>query len=78
MNSKSDPVPHYFTDNSGTFAIYKLPATGLDLGIPLAGYYMAVRPESGISRGIIPDITLSPSREGLLSGRDPADVLFAR
>lgn len=68
----------YQGDNSGTFAIYKLPATGLDLGIPLAGYYMAVKPESGISRGIIPDITLSPSRQDLLSGRDPADVLFAR
>ncbi|MGG7664322.1 S41 family peptidase [Dyadobacter sp. BHUBP1] len=68
----------YQGDNSGTFAIYKLPATGLDLGIPLAGYYMAVRPESGISRGIIPDITLSPSREGLLSGRDPADALLAK
>lgn len=68
----------YQGDNSGTFAIYKLPATGLDLGIPLAGYYMAVKPESGISRGIIPDITLSPSRQDLLSGHDPADVLFAR
>lgn len=68
----------YQGDNSGTFAIYKLPATGLDVGIPLAGYYMAVKPESGIPRGIIPDVVVRPSREDLLSGRDPADALLAK
>jgi hypothetical protein len=68
----------YQGDNSGTFAIYKLLATGLDLGIPLAGYYMAVKPESGTPRGIMPDIIVKPSRADLLSGRDPADVLLAR
>ncbi|MBO9611208.1 MAG: hypothetical protein J7619_00865 [Dyadobacter sp.] len=67
----------YQGDNSGTFAIYKLPATGLDLGIPLAGYYMAVKPESGVSRGVMPDIVVRPSRQDLLSGRDPADALPA-
>lgn len=68
----------YQGDNSGTFAIYKLPATGLDLGIPLAGYYMAVKPESGAPRGIMPDVTVRPSREDLLSGRDPADALLTK
>ncbi|TLV03503.1 S41 family peptidase [Dyadobacter luticola] len=66
----------YQGDNSGTFAIYKLPATGLDLGIPLAGYYMAAKSETGVHRGIMPDVVIRPSREDLLSGKDPAGQLL--
>lgn len=61
----------YEGDNSGTFVIYKLAGTGLDLGIPLAGYYSAVKPVPSPGRGILPDITVRPGREDLLSGRDP-------
>ncbi|WP_426295611.1 S41 family peptidase [Dyadobacter endophyticus] len=68
----------YQGDNSGTFAIYKLPSTGLDLGIPLGGYYSAVKPEPTPGRGILPDVTIKPSREDLLTGTDPANAFLVR
>nr|WP_295922419.1 S41 family peptidase [uncultured Dyadobacter sp.] len=61
----------YEGDNSGTFAIYKLPETGLDLGIPLGGYYSAVKTGAGAGRGIMPDVECMPSKSDLLAGDDP-------
>ncbi|WAC15291.1 S41 family peptidase [Dyadobacter pollutisoli] len=62
----------YEGDNSGTFVIFKLPATSLDLGVPVGGYYMAVKPGQEPGRGIIPDIKVLPTRQDLLENRDPA------
>lgn len=62
----------YEGDNSGTFAIYKLPETGLDLGIPLGGYYSAVKAAAEAGRGIMPDLECLPSRNDLLEKTDPA------
>jgi C-terminal processing protease CtpA/Prc len=66
----------YEGDNSGTFVIFKLPVTGLDLGVPVGGYYMAVKPAQEPGRGIIPDITILPTRQDLLQNRDPAIPLI--
>jgi len=60
----------YEGDNSGTFVIFKLPATGIDVGIPVAGYYSAVKPETESGRGIIPDIEIKPTAADLLNNRD--------
>jgi len=62
----------YEGNNSGTFAIYKLPATGIDLGVPVAAYYSAVVPPEKSGRGIIPDIVVSPTKSDLLNSRDSA------
>ncbi|SDG90452.1 Peptidase family S41 [Dyadobacter soli] len=64
----------YQGNSSGTFAIYKLPATGLDLGIPLAGYYPAIGTEPEKGRGVLPDVATRPSRQDLLSNQDPDTV----
>lgn len=61
----------YEGDNSGTFAIYKLPETGLDLGIPLGGYYSAVKGAARAGRGIMPDLECMPSQTDLLESADP-------
>ncbi|MEO6285489.1 MAG: S41 family peptidase [Dyadobacter sp.] len=68
----------YEGDNSGTFVIFKLPATGLDLGVPVGGYYMAVKPAEKPGRGIIPDMTILPTRQDLLENRDPAIPLILK
>lgn len=61
----------YEGDNSGTFVIFKLPATSLDLGIPVGGYYSAVKPAQQPARGIMPDFQVNFSREDLLQNLDP-------
>jgi hypothetical protein len=61
----------YQGNNSGTFVIFKLPVTKLDLGIPVAGYYNAVKPESELGRGILPNFSVLPDRKDLLENRDP-------
>jgi hypothetical protein len=60
----------YSGDNSGTFIIFKLPASSFDLGIPVAAYYSAVKPARTPARGIMPDFEVLPSPADLLSGRD--------
>lgn len=60
----------YEGNNSGTFAIYKLPVTGIDLGVPVAAYYSAVKMPAKSGRGIMPDLFVSPSRSDLLHKSD--------
>lgn len=67
----------YQGNSSGVFAIYKLPSSGLDLGIPLAGYYTVLKPGSASGRGVLPHVTSRPSRQDLLSGKDPIDTVLA-
>ena len=68
----------YQGNSSGTFVIYKLPFTGLDLGIPLAGYYTSAKPDAVPGRGILPDVVTQHSREDLLLVTDPVNALLAR
>ena len=60
----------YSGDNSGAFVIVKLPASGIDVGIPIAGYYSAVKDDAQFSRGILPDTEVKPTASDLLENRD--------
>jgi hypothetical protein len=60
----------YQGNNSGTFVIFKMPTTKLDLGIPVAAYYSAVKPETEIGRGVMPDKEILPRRSDLLENQD--------
>jgi C-terminal processing protease CtpA/Prc len=62
----------YYGDNSGVFAMVKLPHSGLELGIPLVAYYSAVQGYPYPDRGIIPDYTVVPTVEEVLKGHDRA------
>ncbi|WP_254562028.1 S41 family peptidase [Dyadobacter diqingensis] len=60
----------YTGDNSGAFLIFKLPASSIDLGIPVAAYYAAVKSQKEIGRGILPDLVVKPTASDLLNNRD--------
>jgi len=60
----------YAGDNSGTFIIFKLPASKFDVGLPVAAYYSAVKPAQLPARGIIPDVQVLPTTADLLHGED--------
>ncbi len=59
----------YYGNTSGSTASVTLPKTGLQLRVPLILYTLAVDgyPKD---RGIVPDISVTPSIEDLLAGRD--------
>lgn len=58
-----------YVNNSGVFAIVTLPNTKLQLGIPLASFYMNTNPVGG--RGVVPDYTVQPTIQDLLQKKDP-------
>ena len=59
-----------FTGNtSGATAQIELPHSKIRIGVPLIGYYMAVETKEP-DRGIFPDVTVAPTIEDLLAGRD--------
>jgi C-terminal processing protease CtpA/Prc len=58
-------------NNSGAFAIVKLPNTQFTLGIPLLAYYMHLKTKESIDRGILPDHHIQPSVNDLLQKKDP-------
>jgi hypothetical protein len=58
-------------NNSGAFAIVKLPNTHLTLGIPLLGYYMHLETKKSLDRGILPDHYVQPTINDLLENKDP-------
>lgn len=60
----------YAGNNSGTFIIFKLPASKFDVGLPVAAYYSAVKPAQIPARGIIPDVQVLPTTTDLLHGED--------
>lgn len=59
----------YYGNTSGSTAAVTLPKTGLQLRIPLILYTLAVEGYPKDS-GIVPDISVAPSLEDLLAGRD--------
>jgi C-terminal processing protease CtpA/Prc len=58
-----------YVNNSGVFAILTLPASKLQLGIPLGSFYMNTKPVGG--RGVLPDYTIQPTIQDLLKKKDP-------
>ncbi len=62
----------YYGDNSGTFAVVRLPHSNLELGIPLLAYYSAVQGYPYPDRGILPDHTVVPTIDEILRGHDRA------
>ncbi|MCE6992200.1 S41 family peptidase [Dyadobacter sp. CY323] len=60
----------YSGDNSGTFVIFKLPASKFDVGLPVAAYYSAVKPPQTPARGIMPDVQVLPTASDLLNEED--------
>lgn len=58
-------------DNSGAFAIVKLPNTKIGLAVPLLGYYMHLSPKHATARGGVPvDHTVRPTITDVLKNRD--------
>lgn len=60
----------YYGDNSGTFAIVTLPNSRLNIGIPLVGYYMAVKDYPWPAHGVIPEVRVNPTVEDIITGND--------
>lgn len=50
----------YEGNNSGTFAFVNLPHSKLTLAIPLLAYYLDVKAENPMDRGILPDYPIEP------------------
>jgi hypothetical protein len=58
-------------DNSGAFAIVKLPNTKIALAVPLLGYYMHLSPQNANARGGVPvDHTIRATISDVLKNRD--------
>jgi hypothetical protein len=54
--------------NGGAFFFLKLPQTGLEIDLPLIGYFPpGPRPDSGI----VPDIAVTATQRDIATGRDP-------
>ncbi|GAA4453132.1 S41 family peptidase [Nibrella saemangeumensis] len=61
----------YKVNSSGVFTIVQLPHSKLDLGIPMFGFHMAgVDRYPHDDRGIIPDHTVVPTIDDIISGHD--------
>jgi hypothetical protein len=60
----------YYGDNSGTFAIVTLPHSRINIGIPLVGYYMAVKDYPYPDHGVIPDLKVNPTAEDVINEND--------
>jgi hypothetical protein len=60
----------YYGNTSGSFVRVTLPNSGIQIGVPLVLYTMAVDgyPKD---RGIVPDFPITPTIEDFLAGRDP-------
>ncbi|HSB94711.1 MAG TPA: S41 family peptidase [Flavitalea sp.] len=58
-------------NNSGGFAMIKLPNTHLGLDIPLLGYYMYLQQQHEQARGILPEHTVNISVNDILQRTDP-------
>jgi Peptidase family S41 len=60
----------YYGNTSGFMVMATLPGTGIRVRVPLVLYTMAVDgyPKD---RGIVPDVSVTPTIEDLLAGRDP-------
>lgn len=57
-------------DSSGGFALVRLPNTKLKLDIPLLGYYMHLDEKNKINRGVLPDYSVLPTINEILSNKD--------
>jgi hypothetical protein len=62
----------YYGDNSGTFAVVRLPHSNLELGIPLLAYYSAVQGYPHPDRGVPPHHPVVPTIDEILRGHDRA------
>lgn len=61
----------YKVNSSGVFTVVQLPNTKLELGVPMFGFHMANTDRyPHYDRGIIPDYTVLPTIEDVLSGND--------
>ncbi|GAA4417419.1 S41 family peptidase [Nibrella viscosa] len=61
----------YTVNSSGVFTIVQLPHAKLDLGVPMFGFHMAGADRYPYhDRGIIPDHTVVPTIDDVLSGHD--------
>jgi len=58
-------------NNSGGFAMIKLPNTHLGLDIPLLGYYMYLQQQHEQARGILPEHPVNISVSDILQRKDP-------
>ncbi|WP_128545848.1 S41 family peptidase [Larkinella soli] len=62
----------YEGNTSGIFTITQLPHSKIDLGIGMFGFHMANLPAEGPKdRGILPDRTVIPTADDILTGNDP-------
>lgn len=54
--------------NGGAFYFLRLPASGLEVDLPLIGYFpTSPRPDGGV----LPDIAIAPTAQDIAKGRDP-------
>lgn len=54
--------------NGGAFYFLRLPASGLEVDVPLIGYFpQTPRPDAGV----MPDIAIMPTAQDIAKGRDP-------
>jgi C-terminal processing protease CtpA/Prc len=54
--------------NGGAFYFLRLPASGLEVDVPLIGYFpQTPRPDAGVT----PDIAIMPTARDIAKGRDP-------
>jgi hypothetical protein len=60
----------YYGNTSGFIVMVTLPATGIQVRVPLVLYTMAVDGYP-IDKGILPDFPVSPTIDDILAGRDP-------
>lgn len=58
-----------YVNNSGLFAILRLPHSKLQVGIPLASFYMNSDPVNG--RGVVPDYKVPTTITDILNRKDP-------
>jgi hypothetical protein len=57
-------------NNSGAFAIVKLPHTKLNLAVPLVGYYMHLKAKKNLDRGVPANHPVQPAVGDIIQGRD--------
>jgi C-terminal processing protease CtpA/Prc len=55
--------------NGGAYFFIRLPATGLEVDLPIIGYFP---PEPQPDAGVLPDVPVMPSVTDIARGRDPA------
>lgn len=60
----------YQGNNSGMLPEEPVSNTGLILTVPLQAYYLAVNPSINVGRGTYPDISIEPTTEDRINGKD--------